>query len=258
MRSKTKKKKKRVNRKGEKLITFFKRGTMVLLAVVFVALAVLSVKWVSPKFYVKEIVVAGNYHLDEADVISSAGINMGAPLFKVEFSDLDQRLRENAWIKKVALRKQYPGTIMINIEEAVPKALLSRKDRLYLIDAEGELLERIEGETTPFLPVIKGINPKNKKGMTEALKLIEVLATKNSLVNRESIEIGQESYGLTMHIDGEFIKVGYGNYSKKFDRWIELEPEIRKKGVAVKYVDLRFKDSVIVKPIKETKGKRSS
>ncbi len=237
---------------------FFKRGTLLLLAVVFVATAALGVKWVSKKFYVKEILVAGNYHLDEADVVSSAGITLGAPLFKVEFKDLDQRLRENAWIKKVALRKQYPGTLLINIEEAVPKALLGIKDRLYLIDAEGEMLERIEGETTPFLPVIKGINLKNKKGMTEALKLIESLTANNSLANRESIEIGLESYGLTMNIDGEFIKVGYGNYSKKFDRWIELEPEIRKKGVAIRYVDLRFKDSVIVKPLKETKGKRSS
>ncbi len=258
MRSKTRKKKKKVNRRGEKLITFFKRGSLLLLAVVFVAIAVLGVKWSSQKFNIKEIVIAGNYHLDEADVVSSAGINMGAPLFKVEFNDLDQRLRENAWIKRVGLRKQYPGTLIINIEEAVPKALLSRKDRLYLIDSEGEILERIEGETTPFLPVIKGINPENKKGMTEALKLVEALTANNSLANRESIEIGLEAYGLTMNIDGEFIKVGYGNYSKKFARWIELEPEIRKKGVAIRYVDLRFKDSVIVKPLKETKGKRSS
>jgi cell division septal protein FtsQ len=51
--------------------------------------------------------------------------------------------------------------------------------------------------------------------------------------------------------------VGYGNYSKKFDRWIELEPELRKKEMSILYVDLRFKDSVIVKP-RETGAKRKS
>ena len=258
MRSKNKKKKKSAYRRGEKLTNFFKRGTLVLVIIVFAALAVLGIKELTHKFYVREILVTGNYHLDEKDIISSANISIGRPLSNIIFEEVDERLREHAWIKKVALRKQYPGSLLIDIEEAVPKALLSIRKRMYLLDEDGEILERIEGETTPFLPVIKGINPKNKKGISEALKLVRALNKKNTLINRESIEIGLEPYGLTMNIDGEFIKVGYGNYSKKFDRWIELEPEIRKRDMPIKYVDLRFKDSVIVKPLKPKKRKRSS
>ncbi len=135
----------------------------------------------------------------------------------------------------------------------MPKALLSVKKQLYLIDEDGKILEWIKGEGTLFLPVIKDISLENKKGISEALKLVEVLSGKNIFADRESVEIGLESYGLTMNIDGEFIKVGYGKYSEKFDRWVELEPEIRKIGVPIKYVDLRFKDSVIVKPLKTIK-----
>jgi hypothetical protein len=83
------------------------------------------------------------------------------------------------------------------------------------------------------------------------------LSKKKFIANKESVEIGIESYGLTLIIDGELIKVGYGNYSAKFDRWIELEPEIRRKGLPIKYVDLRFKDSVIVKPLKPVLGETS-
>jgi cell division septal protein FtsQ len=147
---------------------------------------------------------------------------------------------------------------VIKIEEAEPKALLSIKKRLYLIDGDGSILERIEGETVPFIPVIKNINTKNRKGMSEALKLVAVLTRENDFIDSESIEIGLESYGLTVKIDGEFMKVGYGRYSEKFERWLELEPEIRKRGVPIKYVDLRFKDSVIIKPMRETKGEKSS
>jgi len=258
MRSKSKKKKKAAFRKGEKLTLFFKRGTLVMLVIVFVALSVLGVKWLTQKLYIREIVVTGNYHLDEQDIIKSASISSGAPLLDIAFKDIDAKLRENAWIKQVVMRKQFPGTLLINIEEAVPRALLSLKKRMYLLDEDGEILERIEDKATPFLPVIKDINPKNKKGISEAIKLINALSEKNTLANRESIEIGLESYGLTMNIDGEFIKVGYGNYSKKFDRWIELEPEIRRREVPIKYVDLRFKDSVIVKPLKTEKRKKSS
>ena len=102
------------------------------------------------------------------------------------------------------------------------------------------------------------MRPKNKKDISEALKLIASLSEKNILSSRESIEIGTETYGLSVNMDGEFMKVGYGDYSEKFDRWIELEPEIRKRGVLIKYIDLRFKDSVIVKPIKKKKKGKSS
>jgi cell division protein FtsQ len=220
------------------------------------ALAVLGVKLLSCEFHVREVLVSGNYHLDQKDVIEAAGIGKGDSLFDVPLTQIEERLKKNAWIKSTALRKQYPGTVVIRIDEAVPKALLSVNKKLYLLAEDGKILERIRGEVTPFLPVIKDIKPTNQKGISEAIRLVDSLSKKNILADRESIEIGLESYGLTMNIDGEFIKVGYGNYSEKLQRWVELEPEIRKKGVPIKYVDLRFKDSVIVKPQKPG-GRRS-
>ena len=245
-------------RRGEKLAIYLKRGTLVLLVVVVIAALVLGAKLLARQFNVKEIIVSGNYHLDKDDIVKSMNIKKGKPLLDIRSTDINERLRENPWIKRVALKKQFPGTLLIKVEEAAPTALLSIKKKLYIIDDDGNILERIKGESIPFLPVIKDIGPKNKKDMNEALKLIASLSERNILSSRESVEIGIESYGLFVNMDGEFIKVGYGDYSEKFDRWIELEPEIRKRGVQIKYIDLRFKDSVIVKPMKKKrKGKFS-
>jgi cell division protein FtsQ len=249
LRSKNKKRK-AAYRRGEKIAIFFRRGIVFFLVVVIAAVAYLGMKLLSQEFHVREVLVSGNYHLDRDDIVEAAGIRRGDSLFDVSLDLTEKRLRKNPWIKTTALRKQYPGTVVIRIDEAVPKALLSVNKKLYLLAEDGNILERIRGEVTPFLPVIKDIGPKNRKGIAEAVRLIDSLSKKNILSDRESIEIGMASYGLTMNIDGEFIKVGYGNYSEKLERWVELEPEIRKKGVPVKYVDLRFKDSVIVKPEK--------
>ena len=257
MRSKNKKRKSAL-RRGEKLAVFFKRGTVIMLVIVFAAAAVLGVKLVVRQFSIKEIIVSGNYHLDRDDIIGSINIKNGDQLLNVQFEDVYDKLGKNPWIKEVSLKKQLPGTLLIDIEEAVPKALLRIKRKLYLIDREGKILERIKGDSMLFLPVIKDIRPKNQKGISEALKLVDVLMKRDIFADRESVEIGLETYGLTMKIDGEFIKVGYGKYSEKYDMWIELEPEIRKKSVPIKYVDLRFKDSVIVKPLKRAKKKTSS
>ena len=261
MRSKKKNKKKALKsayRRGEKLAIYLKRGTLVLLAAVVIAALVLGAKLLARQFNVKEIIVSGNYHLDKDNIVKSMNIKKGKPLLDIRSADINERLRENPWIKSVALKKQFPGTLLIKVEEAVPRALLSIRKKLYIIDDEGNILERIKGESIPFLPVIKEVSPKNKKDISEALKLIASLSEKNILSSRESIEIGTESYGLFINMDGEFIKVGYGDYSEKFERWLELEPEIRKRGVSIKYIDLRFKDSVIVKPMEKTRKGKSS
>lgn len=261
MRSKKKNKKKVLKsayRRGEKFAIYLKRGTLVLLAAVVIAALVLGAKLLARQFNVKEIIVSGNYHLDKDNIVKSMNIKKGKPLLDIRSADINERLRENPWIKSVALKKQFPGTLLIKVEEAVPMALLSIKKKLYIIDDDGNILERIKGESTPFLPVIKDVSPKNKKDISEALKLITALSEKNVLSSKESIEIGTESYGLFINMDGEFIKVGYGDYSEKFERWLELEPEIRKRGVSIKYIDLRFKDSVIVKPMEKTRKGKSS
>lgn len=257
MRSKNKKRK-TGKKRGEKLAILFKRGTFIMLVIVFIAASVLGVKLLNRQFQVNEIIISGNYHLDRDDIVSSTNVKKGDQLLNVRLRDVDERLRGNPWIKHVSLKKQLPGTLLISIEEADPMALLRIKKKLFLIDSDGGILERIKGDSMLFLPVLNEINPKNRKGISEALKLVDVLMKQKVFAERETVEIGLESYGLTMNIDGEFIKVGYGKYAEKYNRWTELEPEIRKRSMPIKYVDLRFKDSVIVKPLKRAAKKSSS
>lgn len=258
MRSRNKKKKKAAYRRGEKIMLYLKRGSLLLLALAVTAGAVLGERILTERIYVGEISVSGNYHLDKDEIVKSAGTKKGEALMKIDLEATAGNIRKNPWIKSVTLKKQFPHTFLINVEEAVPAALLSIKNQVYLIDKDGVILEKIQGESTPFLPVIKKINPENRKALSEALKLVQTLSENNTMISRDTIEIDLESYGLALYMDGELIKVGYGNYSKKFARWMELEPEVRRKGVPIKYVDLRFKDSVIIKPMELDKGKKSS
>ncbi len=239
--------------RGEKLVIFFRRGIIVLLSVALVLFAVLGVRVLSYAFPVKNVLVSGNYHLDKDEIKRVANIN-NRSLLRLSLDDLKASIERNAWIKNVVLRKQFPDTIMVNVEEAEPKALLRNEGHMFLLDAEGNVLEEIEDSGTPFLPVLRGINPdKDIGGVLEALKLIDALSEKNILSGKESVEILLKTYGLVLNMDGEYIKVGYGEYAKKLGRWQDLEEEIRKKNITVDYVDLRFDNEVIVKPLKQKK-----
>ncbi len=245
--------------RGEKMIIFCKRGIIALSIFIFIAGVVSGLRFLADVFPVENILVSGNNNLDKSDIIGTLNIRSGESLFRLSLGEVETRLKRNAWIKKVSLRKQFPDTIMIDVEEAVPKALLRFKEHMFLVGKDGNILEEIQNKSTPFLPVIVGINPKKDRGgIKEALKLIDVLAEKDILSSKESVEVMLKAYGLVMNMDGEYVKVGYGKYTEKLGRWKNLEEEIRRKNINVDYVDLRFNNEVIVKTLKKTKKGRTA
>ncbi len=256
MRSKNSKKRSAYWR-GERIVIFLKRGCVVLFVFIFIAVAVLGAKLLVRAFPVKNIMVSGNYYLEESEIAEAVDIRDGSSLVELSLVELKARLKRNTWIKKVSLRKRFPDTIMVDVEEAVPRALLSLDGRIFLIDTGGNVLEEIEDESTSFLPVIVGINPKKDRGgILEAMKLINALDENDILSRKESIEIMLKPYGLVMNLDGDNIKVGYGRYAKKIGRWKALEMEVKKKDIAIAYIDLRFNNDVIIKPLKKVKKRR--
>ncbi len=256
MRSKNRKKRS-AYRRGERIVIFLKRGIVALFIFIFIAAAILGAKLLVRAFPVKNIMVSGNYHLEESEITEAVNIRDGSSLVELSLDELKARLKRNAWIRKVSLRKRFPDTIMVDVEEAVPRALLSLDGQIFLLDTGGNVLEEIEGESTSFLPVIVGINPKKDRGgILEALKLIDALDENDILSRKESVEIMLKPYGLVMNMDGEYVKVGYGRYTKKIGRWKALEMEVRKKDIAIAYVDLRFNNDVIIKPLKKVKKRR--
>ncbi|RJQ57036.1 MAG: FtsQ-type POTRA domain-containing protein [Nitrospiraceae bacterium] len=253
MRSKNNRKKPASQRQGK--LAFYLKRIAVFSSIGILSAGILTGAYFLVKaFYVRDFQVSGNKHLDKRDIESMLNIRR-EPLLDLRLKEIETKLKRSAWIRNVSLRWLLPGTLVINVEEASPRALLSYGGEMFLVNEEGNIMEALEEQATPFLPVLKGIDPRYKKVMSEAMRLVEALTAKNAVADRQYVEIGLESYGLTANIDGEFIMVGYGQYLEKFDRWVELEPELQKRGVPIQYIDLRFKDSVIVKPVTAEKDK---
>jgi cell division septal protein FtsQ len=251
LRSKNNKRKSATRREG-KLAFYVRRITVFSLIGVLAVSVVAGTYFLAQAFYVRDIRISGNNHLTKRDIEDSLNVRR-EPLLNLHLKDIEEKLKQNAWIKKASLRWQLPGTLIINIEEAVPGALLNFGGETFLVNEDGNVMDKLQNAVTPFLPVIRGIDPRYRKNMSEAMKLVGALAAKNIISDKQFVEIEMDSYGLNVNIDGELIKVGYGQYSEKFEKWMELEPELKKRGIPVQYVDLRFKDSVIVKPLKPEK-----
>lgn len=202
-------------------------------------------------FPVKHLVFIGNRHLTDDEIMDLAGIRVHGSLITISDKKVSQRLLKSPWILSVSIRKEFPDTLSLVIKEAEPFALLDLNGRLFLIDEKGNLLEEIRDDSIPFLPIITGDPFNEKKGFSEALKLARLMNDRRFSLERDYIEIiVSKPHELRVTIDGTVVIMGSGKYKEKLERLLELEKRIKNSGILVDYIDLRFANKAIVKPIK--------
>lgn len=209
---------------------------------------------------VKDIAFVGTHHLKNDELNSLIKIKKGDELFGVSGRELYKRLKSSPWIRDAVIKKELSGRVLINVTEAVPVAILSIADRPYLIDREGNILEPMKEGTVLFLPVIKDIDYKNnREAYLEAVRFVDVLHNKRVVSYDGTIEItGQRPEDITLKLDNISIKIGDGDFDKKLERLEFVRDEIEKRNMSVEYIDLRFANKIIVKPVGGIEGEQDS
>jgi cell division protein FtsQ len=205
---------------------------------------------------VKEIVFTGNHHLKNEELGSLIRIKKNSGLFGVSGRDIYLGLRQSPWIKDAVVRKELSGRVLINVAEREPVALLSLAGKHFLIDNEGMVLEEMKEGTMLLLPVIKDIDPAgNRETYAEAVRFVDVLHDKRVVSYDGNIEIsGERPEDITLKIDKIIIKVGIGDFDKKLARLDFVRDEIQRRNITVEYIDLRFANKIIVKPVQSDAG----
>lgn len=209
--------------------------------------------WNFTIFPLKEVVFIGNRHLRDAELKKLMGVSEGNDLLKLSCQRLANGLLSSAWIKSVSIRKEYPDRLLVRVVESEPFALFRGSGKLFIIDDTGRKLQELRGGSQPLLPIIVSdsfnVEPSS---YFEALNLIK--AIKDTPIASRPVEIvGVDSAksNLSLLVDGTPVRIGEGRYDEKLLRFVELEKEVRRRWAKVEYIDLRFANRVVIKPLKE-------
>jgi cell division protein FtsQ len=226
---------------------------LMLLAVITVAgtVYILSIVFKSA-FVVHAIVFTGNTHLSDDELRSDSGLRGGENMMTLSCRRLAEKMVESRWIKSVSIRKEFPDKVIMRIKEAEPFALLDMKGRMFLVDDNGRMLEELGSGAVPFLPVITGDPFGEKEVFSEAIRLAKAIKETGLLAKKDHVEIiAHKPEELAANLDGILVKVGVGEYHEKLGRLMDLEEEIKRRHIPVDYIDLRFANRVVVKPVSE-------
>lgn len=241
------------NRRFSKPLERVKTVVLVTLPVVLiVAVGYIALVTAMSAFVVDKIVFTGNVHLADEELKNLAGLRGGENLLALSSGNIFKKISASPWITQVAVRKELPDRLHILIKETEPLALLDMKGRLFIVDEKGKMLEELKESSMPFLPIISGDPFGQKEVFTEAMSLVRAIKVTGLLSRKNHIEvIAHKLQEIAVNLDGVVVKVGAGEYVDKLTRLMELEEEIKSRRIAVDYIDLRFANKVVVKPVNE-------
>jgi len=137
--------------------------------------------WFSSWLDVDKVDVSGAQTISADDVRERADIDSGTPLARVDLLRAEARVRSLAVVKDARVSRQWPDTVLIDIEERVAIAVVEIGDRLRGMDADGVVF-RDYNRAPPGLPRVQTEIGTTAAALKEAALVISALPESLTLV----------------------------------------------------------------------------
>lgn len=168
------KKQRQVLKKQRRIKRIIKFTTLLLIVIGGTVFAL-----VSPIFNIENIEVTNNNQLTSDTVISLSEINLGQNIFKFNKKKVKGKIKTNAYIENVNIKRKLPNKIAIEIEERSKDYNVEFLNGYAYINKQGYILEVSEQKLE--LPTIQGISTQTEQIVAgnrlneEDLKKLEVV-----------------------------------------------------------------------------------
>jgi len=191
-------------------------------------------------FEIKKIEILKNNLITKNVIYNKLNKIKGRNIFLIKNSDIEKLLIEINFFNKVKIRKKYPDTIILNIFETKPLAILIKKKKKYLIDNKSNLIDLNKNINTTDLPTVFGESAEMYfLNFYDDLKKNDFLTDK--IQNFYYFQIGRWDIQL---LNGQLIKFPSINIVESIRQIVKLlnRKDMKKYNV----IDLRIKNKVVV------------
>jgi cell division septal protein FtsQ len=104
---------------------------------------------------VRQVIVSGNQHVSAAELVSLSRLHRGQTVFSVPAGLVQQRLEEVPWVKHAAVRRRFPHTIELAIEERQVVAWVEQPSETHrLAIGEGGVIVGRDVDVTSSLELV--------------------------------------------------------------------------------------------------------
>lgn len=207
---------------------------------------------------IEKIEVTGIKKLTRDEILSAASVKLNDDLLGVRLTRMGEQLTKNPWVASVRVRRTFPHSLFIDVQERQPVGVVSM-GYLYYLDTGGDIFKPLqEGDSLDF-PVITGLTEddliRDPAGTKETLK--GILAILQQLKKeRAGIALADIS---ELHYDKGFgytlftmnrglpVRLGMEGFNDKLDRLSRVYAQLQPQIPSIEYIDLDYNDRIIVK-----------
>ena len=198
------------------------------------------------------VTISGIAQLRESEVLEAAGISPRVSLAFLAVGEVRERLEAVPLVKSAAVRKLYPNELVVTLVERVPHALWQHDGELFVIAADGAVIDRMRDGRFADLPLVVGETANTRT--REYLALLEAAGPLKERILAGTLVAGRR---WTLKTDGGIdVRLPETGAKDALARLIRLDKEHRILAKDVIAVDLRFPDRVVVRLTEEAMAGR--
>ena len=207
---------------------------------------------------VTRITVQGNQRMSRGEVLGLLDGLSGTSIVLTDLESWRQKLLTSPWVADASIRRMFPGTLAVVIEERQPIGVGRIKGTLFLIDQTGAVIDEFGPNYADLdLPIVDGL--ATKSGDDESVddaraalagRLMSELARQPALAGQVSqIDVTDVRNAVViLKGDTALLRVGNESFSERLQAYLDLMPALRERMPDIDYVDLRFGPRVYVRP----------
>lgn len=162
----------------------------------------------SPLLAVETIVVGGEDRSSASAVVAEKGLVAGAPMVSVDVERITDALLSDPWVGSARVYRDWPRTVVIEVEERVPAATVWCSDGLAVAAKDGVILPTGDPASEPVGQIALTV--------TDCDRLFEDLSTRMALqflaalperISRSTV-VTQTGEGMVANVAGYTVRLG--------------------------------------------------
>jgi cell division protein FtsQ len=210
----------------------------------------------------EQISVTGIHNVPREEVLKLFVHDRNRSILRIPLDTRRTQLQEVPWVEEASVQRILPNHLRVEITERTPIAFFRNGTELTLIDAQGVLLDRPEGEDWRF-PIVTGLSEnmpreerqKRMQTYLEFMKAIDLVRPGSServsemdLGNPRDLRAVLTGLGSGNDVQAVTVHFGQGDFTGKYRMLVENFAQWQASAGRVQSIDLQYSRQVVVNP----------
>ncbi len=209
-----------------------------------------------------QISITGNHVVSREEVLKLFVHDRNRSVLRIPLDTRRTQLQEIPWVDEASVQRILPNRLRVEITERTPIAFFRNGTDLTLIDAQGVLLDRPDGEDYHF-PIVTGLSENIsreerekrmqtyqefmkavnlvKPGATDRISELDLGNPRDLRAVLTGLEAGDPGQAVTVHF-------GQGDFTGKYRTLVENFAQWQANAGRVESIDLQYSRQVVVNP----------